>query len=103
SMGHRAVFTIQGKEIHKETSLAKKDIAVTDKKDAAEVVSSITPEDIRTIVDKALEKRLEPVINFILESQRKGPSFTEVLGGIGYIFGLMGIIMYFHAKYTKKD
>ena len=103
SMGHRAVFTIPEEEIPKNAPLSKKDIAATDKRDTAEVVSNITAEKIRTIVDDALEKRLEPVINSILESQRKGPSFTEILGGIGYIFGLMGIIMYFHAKYTNKD
>lgn len=103
SMGHRAVFTIPEEEIPKDAPLSKKDIAATDKRDASEVISGVTPEDIRVIVDDALEKRLEPVINSILESQRKGPSFTEILGGIGYIFGLMGIVMYFHAKYTNKD
>lgn len=99
SMGHRAVFFIQEEEL----SNATRDIAATDKRDASEVISGVTPEEVRVIVDDALEKRLEPVINSILESQRKGPSFTEILGGIGYIFGLMGIVMYFHAKYTNKD
>jgi len=103
SMGHRAVFTIPGKEIPGAYALSKEDIALADKKDTSEVITGMTSEDISTIVDEALEKRLAPVINSILESQRKGPSFTEILGGIGYIFGLMGIIMYFHTKHSKKD
>jgi len=30
--------------------------------------------------------------------EQKKLSFTEVIGGIGYIFGIMGVIMYFLSR-----
>jgi len=30
--------------------------------------------------------------------QEKGPSLTDIIGGIGYIIGIMGLLMYFKAR-----
>ena len=37
----------------------------------------------------------------LAKAQQKEISFTEVIGGIGYIFGIVGIILYFAGK--KKE
>ena len=34
----------------------------------------------------------------LAESRDKGPTFRDVLGGIGYIFGLMGLAAYIHFR-----
>lgn len=52
---------------------------------------------IKRIIDDSLNKRLEPVIKEMIKAQQK-TSLTEVIGGIGYIFGIMGIILYFLSK-----
>jgi len=36
------------------------------------------------------------------ESLDRGPTVSEILGGIGYILGLMGVGAYFHYR-RKKD
>lgn len=59
------------------------------------------PEEIRAIVDEALDARLKPLITAMLESRQSGPSWTEIMGGIGYIFGLFGIALYFASKQKK--
>jgi len=44
------------------------------------------------IVEQAVDSRLAPVKRLLMEAAApKGPSFTEIAGGIGYIFGLCGI------------
>ena len=54
---------------------------------------------IKEIIDQSLEEKLRPVIRELAKSQQeKKISFSEVFGGIGYIFGIIGIILYF----TKK-
>jgi len=56
---------------------------------------------LQAAIEKALDSKLKPVIKLLAESQQKGPSLTEVLGGIGYIFGLVGIVAYFKSRQRK--
>lgn len=57
--------------------------------------------EIETIVENALDKKLKPVLKILAESRDKGPTIGEVIGGIGYIVGLMGLAAYF--RYRKRD
>ncbi len=63
---------------------------------AAQVVGpQLGKQDIQLIVDKSLKKQLRPVMEQL--STRK---FTDILAGIGYILGLVGIGSYFN--YRRK-
>ena len=53
---------------------------------------------LQAVVEKALDKKLKPVMKILAESKQAGPSLTEVLGGIGYIIGLVGIAAYFKSR-----
>ena len=53
---------------------------------------------IQDSVDSALEKNLRPLSRAISKMEGHRVSFTEVFGGIGYIFGIMGIILYFKKR-----
>ena len=59
-------------------------------------------DEIEQAVEKALDKKLKPVIKMLNESLDRGPTVSEILGGIGYILGLMGVGAYFHYR-RKKD
>jgi nickel transport protein len=50
---------------------------------------------LETIIDEALDRKLDPLIKLIRDTRKEGPSVTEIIGGIGYIFGLFGLVMYF--------
>ena len=63
----------------------------------------ITSEEVRLAVEKAVDKTLAPVIKIIYESRDPGPSVTDILGGIGYILGLIGIAAYFHYRRRRGD
>jgi len=58
--------------------------------------------EIEQAVERVLDKKLKPVIKMLSESMNRGPTVSEILGGIGYIFGLMGIGAYFHYRRQRK-
>jgi nickel transport protein len=49
-------------------------------------------------IGKMLDKKLKPVLRELALLRNNKPSFNEIFGGIGYIFGIFGIILYFKAK-----
>jgi nickel transport protein len=62
-------------------------------------VPCMSREEIKAVIEKVLDEKLEPIQKRLAESQKRGPGITEILGGIGYIVGLMGIAIYFsHRK-----
>ena len=56
---------------------------------------------LQAAIEKALDKKLKPVMKLLAESKQAGPSLTEILGGIGYIIGLVGIAAYFKRRQEK--
>ncbi len=54
--------------------------------------------EIEAIVEKALDKKMKPVFEMLAASNAKGPGISDIVGGIGYIIGLVGIGAYFHSR-----
>ena len=53
------------------------------------------PADIEKAVEKALDRKLAPIMRTLAEMQEQKVRLTDVLGGLGYIFGLVGVAAYF--------
>ena len=70
------------------------------KKDST--AATIDPHQLEEMIDKALDRKLAPVIKLIRDTRREGPSFKEIIGGIGYIFGLIGVALYFSNRKKKE-
>ncbi len=49
-------------------------------------------------LDRTLDRKLAPVIRMAAAGESRGPSATEIFGGIGYIFGLAGVAAYVHSR-----
>ncbi len=101
TMGHRAEWFIPLSEI---TGTDENEVAAsttTEKSPEAPTPSTATTsaKEIETIVEKVLERKLEPLNRMLAEIQQPGPSFRDIVGGIGYILGLMGIAAWF--RYRK--
>jgi nickel transport protein len=62
----------------------------------------VTAAEIRNAVEGALDTKLKPVMKLLVETRQSGPSVTDILGGIGYIFGLIGVAAYFSSKRRKS-
>lgn len=50
--------------------------------------------DIEAIVSRQLDKRIQPLTRMIADSRSDGPTVSDIMGGIGYIIGLVGLGAY---------
>ena len=62
-------------------------------------------EEIRQLFDEALDRRLKPISSAVhqLNNPDHAPSISEIAGGIGYIFGLVGVASYVHIRRKQKE
>ncbi|WP_022668358.1 hypothetical protein [Desulfospira joergensenii] len=121
-MGHKGEWTIPLEEIGEIGEAAATDNSVSEKnrdeaKQESEAPSLVQVEkptsqeaqvpflnkaELEAIVEKSVEKSLNkkitPLIKMMADLEQKDPSFSEIAGGIGYIFGLMGLALYFKSR-----
>lgn len=57
-----------------------------------------TPADVERIVNIALDARLTPVKRILAEQVEAGPDLKDIIGGIGWIFGIVGVAAYFRRR-----
>ncbi len=118
SMGHRAEYSVSADELRDtmgsieesiekpifsekrdESSLAE---MISEEKEAiSPEISSLDLNEIRSLIEDALDEKLKPIIREMKEikkSQEDKVSPTEIIGGIGYIIGIFGIIAYFLSR-----
>jgi nickel transport protein len=100
SMGHRSEYILKADELGGSSASEtgnKPAVDVTKTEPSAPV--QVNADEIRKIVDESLDSRLRPIARSIARLQEeKGPGFTEIIGGIGYIFGIMGLLLYFRNR-----
>jgi nickel transport protein len=108
--GHRAEWTVPLEEIkgiaaeNFETTTNQSATAKELNKQTQSVsVPNVSPDDIQLAVEKALDKKLKPVMKKLAKSQEHGPTARDIFGGIGYILGLVGVASYFHYRRKMKD
>lgn len=58
------------------------------------VSGGATPEEVERIVNTALDAKLSPIKHLLAEQVEAGPSLRDIIGGIGWIFGLVGVAAY---------
>jgi nickel transport protein len=100
AMGHKAEWTVQESEIRESGG----DLGSKKADEPSQPITvGLSKEEIKELVEESLDRKLRPIIKIMTESQSKGPSVTEIIGGIGYIFGLMGLVIYFRNRRKKMD
>jgi nickel transport protein len=64
----------------------------------------VTREEVRQMLDAALDKKLRPISMAVhkLNDPDHTPGASDIAGGIGYIFGLVGVAAYVHSR-RKRD
>ena len=58
------------------------------------------PAELKRVVEQALDEKLKP-INRALAELREGdaePKLRDIISGLGWIVGIMGLVMYFRSK-----
>ena len=59
--------------------------------------------ELETVFSRILDARLAPIRRDIAELKEKPVSLQDVLGGLGYIFGMAGVAFYFLGRREKRD
>ncbi len=55
------------------------------------------------LLNAALDRKLAPIHRVLAESTDHSPTLQDILGGIGYIFGLAGIAAYFQSRKKNQE
>jgi len=58
---------------------------------------TLSPGELQALVEQSLDKKLAPILHR-LGNVEQGPSLSDIIGGIGYIIGLVGLAAYFNAR-----
>ncbi len=120
SMGHMAEWVIPADEItadgpiSEERSTPDVGLQVATKEGSPSVETKTSGElpapaavgmsrqEVKALIDESLDRKLAPILNMLVDSLDRGPRVSEVIGGIGYIFGLVGVALYFANRRRKK-
>jgi nickel transport protein len=121
SMGHQANFTIGEDEVREAMGMKQppKSSSVkvpsksesstsmnTQKKETAEIseLKGVSESEIEAIVESVIDRKLKPMERMLVKLQESSgkPGITEIVGGIGYIIGILGIVAYFKARKGMK-
>jgi nickel transport protein len=100
SMGHKNDFTVSAGdvgEVRASPSSPAQSLAES-VRDASSHPADLS--QLEGMINRALDRKLAPVMKLIRDTRKDGPSITEIIGGIGYIFGLFGLVMYFKSRKT---
>ncbi len=105
SMGHRAetVFELKKTKTEKAVPASAPPQAVNQETPELPAVTSgktvgIAEKAIRAIVHEEVAKAVQPVMRALARQEAEKISFSDVIGGIGWIMGLMGIWMMMKAR-----
>ena len=104
-MGHRADWPLSkqdlapaGESAVSSAPAPKAEAPPPAAKESAPGAASPLPAGIDQAIEKALDKKLAPVLRMLAEMHEQKVRLTDVLGGIGYIIGLVGVAAYFKRK-----
>lgn len=69
-----------------------------DKPHGAAQLSDAQVQELKKHLEHTLDTKLAPIKKMLIQSTQQGPSFRDILGGLGLIFGVVGLIAYIKSK-----
>jgi nickel transport protein len=57
---------------------------------------------LEAMIERALDQKLQPIAKMLAETRAQNVTLQDIIGGIGYILGLMGIALYFKSRPTDQ-
>ena len=70
---------------------------------AAAPAGALTRAEVEEIVDKALQRQLNPMKRTLAEALDPSIKVSDVVGGIGWIFGLFGVAAIFSNRRRGRE
>lgn len=103
-LGHRAEYTVPAAELQGAARSSGEGVAAGEgaPSSASSSAAAVDPVEIRAIVQQAVGEALTPVMRNISELKEQ-KSFSDIVGGIGFIVGLLGIFFYLKARKERTS
>lgn len=104
--GHKSEYVLK---LKKEGVPAEKNMPRPTPKDNSPLAASpdqscLDREQIRAVVEKALDERLGPISRELARRQgARKPGFKDIFAGLGYICGIAGLLLYLHSRKQKSN
>jgi nickel transport protein len=93
--GHKNDFVVHPSDFDQEASSPPGSPSDLQAHEAQNTKAVADSRQLERIIDEALDRKLAPVIKLIRDTRKEGPTMSEIVAGIGYIFGLFGVAIYF--------
>lgn len=114
-MGHRADFTLTASDLpttfqESQTTQLKSKEEVTGAPSLAANPSMKVQDisEVKKVFEQTLDQRIQPLVNMLgnqqkilMEQREKSPTIAEIIGGIGWIIGIVGVAGYFVGRRRK--
>ncbi len=100
AMGHRAEWTIPLSELSDQPEQNLPQPAVT-KAAQASVQSQSSVQNsalLEATIEKVLDRKLKPISHLLAEMNQTGPSLHDIIAGLGYIAGLIGVAAWVQSR-----
>ncbi|MFH1488323.1 MAG: hypothetical protein ABII06_05425 [Pseudomonadota bacterium] len=102
SMGHKTEFLLPADEFSSLVKKPKSGTRANMTGPAPSASSQVNADMLREVLEEVIDARLKPIHKKLAGLEReKGPALRDVIGGIGYILGLMGVVLYFKSHRKK--
>lgn len=110
-LGHQAEWMIPKEDLlvsrdesHSYSPVRSQPTELPDSSDATVKgeINGLTAADIERIVDRALDRKIKPVMAELADRQNSEPDIRDILGGLGYILGLIGLTAYLRYRKNEK-
>ena len=110
-MGHKAEWMVSQEEFDvkdgagtspddSKTAVASRNLEA----DQPEQRSPLNMRELEDAVERALDRKIAPMMKLLAQSrQQQGPNVRDVVGGVGYIFGLVGLGAYLHFRRKARQ
>jgi nickel transport protein len=104
AMGHRGEWLLKAENYLPGAKAAPAAATAAAPTPPAPVSKGSGPEAqaLETAINQALERQLAPIKEMLTQLTVRRTSFTDIMGGIGYIVGLFGLWAYFAGR-KRKD
>ena len=88
---------------YQASEIKQKTVAANLQKEVMSQTGTLDRDEIRMIIENALDIKLKPLIRKLNRPEEKKNDLKDVIGGIGYIFGLVGVAAYMASRRKKDD
>lgn len=111
-MGHQTEYVIRASELTGEDELMitqQNEITATgetskepDSKTISSSHDTVSNTELNQVVERAVGQAIKPLMRSVSE-MREERSLSTIVGGIGYIFGILGIVFYLKARKVRTQ